>query len=244
MPETEGVVPGSVAMITVDELRVRDEPGLSADVVARLSQGDEVFVTDQPRVEADGVSWVLVQGEWIGDGDGSGTLGYVAAGDDSSSFLETTEVACPSAAITDVGALAALTPWARLSCFGGQTLTLTGYDNPENYGFGGLCNCVAEPDWLIHPFAFRVLSPSSQERLPWLFVRLAPGVEAQWPADPGSTLRVTGHFDDPNSASCEFSTPDPTLVPNVEPTFEDKNSVVLRCREQFVLTEIVVANGQ
>jgi hypothetical protein len=64
-----------------------------------------------------------------------------------------------------------------------------------------------------------------------------------WPAVPGEALQLTGHFDDPHSGSCELWGPDPDLQPGVPPTFEDKASVVLICREQFVVTDVTVAVG-
>jgi hypothetical protein len=207
-----------------------------------VAWGDEVLVTDVPRVVADGLEWAHVQREWRGDGDGSGALGFVALGDASGPFLEAVDPDCPATA--SVETLAAMTPWARVVCFGSEALTLTAFDDPENYGFGGLCNCVAEPAWLSHPFAFRVLSPSPERPRPWLFVRLAPGVDEQWPDVPGESLRVKGHFDDPAAVDCEYRMPDPELGTDMAPWVEDEAVSVLRCREQFVVTEVeVISEG-
>jgi hypothetical protein len=229
----------TVARVIVDGLRVREDAGLDAKVVGRLTRDDQVFVTDQ-RVEASGLSWLGVQGSWLDDDQFA--FGFVAESDASGPFLEPVEIECPAVPV-DIAGLAAMKPWAGLVCFGSEPLTLTGYDDPENYGFGGLCNCVATPEWLNHPFAYWRLSPSETEQHPWLVMRLRPRATDMWPADPGKTLTIVGHYDDPASSRCRFGHPDPSLQPDVPVTYEDATGVILMCREQFVVTEVVVAEG-
>jgi len=231
-----------VAIVLVDDLRVREKPSLTAKVVGTLSHGDQVFVTSK-QVEADNLTWRYVQGEWLHSG-GVVPLGYVAEASATGPFLATAKATCPSSPI-GVAALTAEKPWEPPICLGAQPLTFTAWDSPENYGFGGICDCVAQPGWLIHPFAIHVVSPSNTQQQPWLVVRSAPGVDEKWPPVPadGHWLKVTGHFDDPASSTCEFSNPDPELEPGVTPMFEDKASIVLRCREQFVVTAVSIVPG-
>jgi hypothetical protein len=237
--ETPPASADRVATVLVDDLRVRESPGLGGVVIGLLSAGDQVFVTDR-RAEVDGLTWVYVQTATVPDKEGA--LGFVAEGDESGPFLEAAQVACPSLPV-DVLAIQGMAPWGPVMCFGSQPLDLTVWDSPENYGFGGLCNCVAEPGWLIHPFAFAAVSSSDTLHGPDFFVRLAPRVD-RWPMPTSSQMIVlTGHFDDPASSTCEFSTPDPELQPGVEPTFEDKASIVLRCREQFVVSDFSLVSA-
>jgi hypothetical protein len=226
----------TVAKVIVDGLRVRENAGLDAKVVGRLSRDDRVFVTDQ-HPSASGLSWLGIQGSWLDDGQFA--FGYVAESDATGPFLEPVEIDCPTLPV-DVTGLAAMQPWSGLICFGSEPLTLIGYDDPENYGFGGLCNCVATPEWLNHPFAHWRLSPSKDEQFPWLVMRLRPSAQEMWPTDAGKTLTIVGHFDDPASSRCRFGHPDPSLEPDVPVTYDDEPGVILMCREQFVVTKVAV----
>jgi hypothetical protein len=231
------LAPDTVARVIVDSLRVREDAGLDAKVVGRLTRDDQVYVTDQ-RASAAGLSWLGVQGSWLADDQVA--FGFVAESDGSGPFLEPVGIECPPLPV-DITALAALPPWGGLACFGSEPLTLTGYDEPENYGFGGVCNCVATPEWLLHPFAHWRLSPSMTKQFPWLVMRLRPRAQEMWPADPGQTLAIVSHFDDPASRRCRFGQPDPSLQPDVPVTYDDGPGIVLMCREQFVVTEVRVA---
>ena len=242
---------GDVAMSSVQDLTVRTEPTTGAEALGVLPLNTHTFVVSGP-VNADGYDWYEVIGldrpgmvecptadrfgctDWIG---------WVAATTpEGDRWLEPADPDCPADA-PDIETLATM-GWAGMFCFGSEPLTMTAFDDPDNYGFGGICNCVAEPDWLYAPFAFRPLSPSADRQLPTVSVRLAPGVEAQWPAELGESLRLTGHFDDPASSSCALRGPDPALDPDGEPWVESKDISVLRCREQFVVTELeVITDG-
>ncbi|MDP9250746.1 MAG: hypothetical protein M3O78_05205 [Chloroflexota bacterium] len=149
-----------MAIVLVDDLRVREKPSLTAKVAATLARGDQVFVTAK-QVEADGLTWRLVQGAWLESG--AVASGYVAEANATGPLLETAEATCPSSPI-GVAALTAEKPWEPPICFGAQPLTFSAWDSPENYGFGGLCDCIAQPMWLIHPFAIHVVSPSNALR--------------------------------------------------------------------------------
>ena len=79
-PATPGPQRPFVAVVLVNELRVRSEAGLSGAPVAVLQAGQVVWITDGP-VQADSSDWYLIQG-------GNNVGGWVSAGSPDQPYLE------------------------------------------------------------------------------------------------------------------------------------------------------------
>jgi hypothetical protein len=211
--------PNSRAVVIVDALQVREQPGLNAAVEDTLPEGTvvELALGWTDPVEVDGIDWYHV--------DYNGALaGSVAGGVGGDRYLELLPPRCEGGD-PDLAALD-LTDWERLACLGSRPLTVIGtfgcYACGIPYPRGGY-----EPRWLA--------SPDTLSYLDWQ----GGGVVLHFPPEAGlnfppnaSIMRVTGHFNDPVSSTCVIR---PTMdgVPigaEVDPVIAE-----LWCREQFVV---------
>ena len=212
-----GVLPAdSRAVVTLDRLRVRDGPGLTAGVRDTLATGTVVEVDGQwGPIVVDGIDWY-----WVITEDHL-VSGYVAKSSGGVPYLELLPARCDELQ-PNLASLTSHTAWERLACFGDRSLTLTGtygcpvcgVEEPGTY----------EPRWLA--------SPENLSYLGW-----PNTITLHFPPDSGSAVaanasivRVTGHFSDPASTTCVITdAPGQHGVP-VDPIFAE-----LWCREQFVV---------
>lgn len=239
--------PGSVAVVTVNELRVRrGPPGLPEfdEIVGLLSAGDRVIVSFSPFSylaswsSPDGRGWYAVE---VVGGDVVGN-GYVTEGEVGLEFLEMETAPCPGpgADLRDLLNLATYGPpisqaWDRLACVGDEPLVLEGMIDLACLG-DGIYPFTFEPPWLAYPaicLGLGVADPNAQGfNLSILPLRFRDGVYEDWQR--GDLVRVRGHFDDVAAADCRIEPPDfPGQLP--EPA-----NLVLYCREQFVVDELTV----
>ncbi len=205
--------PASRAVVLVDALHVREEPGLSAPVVATVAAGAVVSVFGWHKAEADGSAWYEVGFQ--------AQHGWAATGAGGEQYLEIVPPRCPGAA-PDLAGLTSLTAWERLACFGDRPQTVTG-----TYGCGGCGGTAAgtyEPTWLVAGVNvdFLWVKWRAGGALP---LHLAPDSGLAFPPE-GSIVRTTGHFNDPASTTCVISG---TLF------VVDPEAAVLFCREAFVV---------
>ena len=142
--------------------------------------------------------------------------------------------ACPALPV-EFATLAKMDGTERLACFGSTTLTFTAV-----YGYPGFMDgpgCHGEPGWLNS--AQTAMSIGDVAGTRFLDVALAPGLK-----DPGfwmkARYRVSGHFDDPAAAGCRTTC---DTGPNGEPQEQPVAPDVMRCRQVFVITELVPAQG-
>ena len=244
----EGILPpGSVVEVIADGLRIREEPSTSSAVLGSVAAGEVLYLVSNPNVlgpkEAEGFDWYVVMHApgWDGwpenppgFGDGpSGdprVSGWVAAGSASEAFLALAPVECPEGTV-DIHTLYAMTPWARLACFGARQLTFEG-----TYGCGG-CGGMAPgtfaPEWLAHPLDAKLIQPPYAEPhsvSELLVLRDPPEDPTLGEVEAGSVLRVTGHFNDPRAADCAIAPGEPDTE---EPA--DDLAAEWFCREQFVV---------
>jgi hypothetical protein len=218
--------PNSLAVVVVDALQVREQPGLNAAVVDTLSADTVVELSVGwigPTV-VDGIDWYAV----VYQGD---LFGYVAGGADGDIYLELLPPRCEEGE-SDFAAVVLITEWERLACFGDRSLTVTGtFGCPVcgiAYPRGGY-----EPHWLASPDNLNYLSVGwfSGSNLRLLVLHFPPVAGLDRPPN-ATILRLTGHFSDPASSTCVIR---PTMEgvsigAEVDPVLAE-----LYCREQFVV---------
>ena len=237
----EGILPvGSVVQVTADQLRLRQAPATSAPIVTSANAGEEMFLVTNATalgpVQTGGFVWYLAlyqpgYHDWPIRPPGDPPLsGWVAAGSEGDAFLALAAAACPIGDV-DIAGLYALTPWERLSCIGDRQITVEG-----TYGCG---ECGGEavgtftPEWLAHPIDVDVLRPAFAQPVSVvesLVLRIPPELPQVAPEQAGSTLRVTGHFNDPRSVDC-------VVAPGQAGQERVANDLAAEwyCREQFVV---------
>lgn len=119
-----------------------------------------------------------------------------------------------------------------VACYGNAPVTVDGAI------IAGVADCPAapEPVWLSCPQTFlRLIGETRKVGVPMLTVAVDPtsGVSL---AGPNTSVRVTGHFDDPAAQTCQMTEPLPSSVGG---TPEPAAQVIEGCRTTFVVTEVV-----
>jgi hypothetical protein len=228
----DGVLPPYSVVRVLQELELRDLPGATGDVLATIPAGQSVWIQGSGEfgpVTVEAVTfypaiYALNFTGWPAGVDG-GSQGWVPTERGGVPLVELAPVTCPALGSLRPAVLAGMTAWARLSCYGNQELVLEGtWVN----GSGGIWPWDGEPAWLVPPDVERAISDTDGQ---FYFV-LAPnvvlpaGVEAI-----GGGVRITGHFDDPASATCVVRAGEPMVEQPAE-------SVRLFCRERFVVTSL------
>jgi hypothetical protein len=217
----DGILPPwSTAVVVVDALQVRAEPGFNGPVHATASAGEVFLVIGGPEV-VDGLDWYRLF--LIPD-----ALTWAAAGSGADRYLELVPPNCPEAD-PDLAAVVLMTPWEQLACFGERPLTFEG-----TYGCAG-CGGTAEPAgefepaWLAYPMNFDWLFPDYASGSGYLELRFAPDSGLERPSQ-GAIVRVTGHFNDARSATCRMVT-----FEGEQATQIDSRAAEWACRERFVV---------
>jgi hypothetical protein len=150
-----------------------------------------------------------------------------------------TSAECTQAVPRDAAALAGLDRALAAFCFGDAPITLRAYAVPCNgCGDGGGTRDRYVPDWLANPNPGALfLAPLAIQEGGFTPVRLPPtlGLNAGWASH---WLEVTGHFDDPASATCRWY-PDPATGGIVAIA----QSTIDQCRQEFVVTAVRVVSG-
>jgi len=240
--------PLSVTTVAVDAIRIHEQPRLSARVVATAGKGEMVYVNSYGGpVAADGVDWYPVgfaagYRDWpeppaasalATPGEFPYFIGWAAGGSGAQRYLELAPPRC-SESDPDLAILIGMSGWERLACFGDHPLSVEG-----TYGCGGCDGTMGgdfQPWWLAYPAQLSFLWVEWRISLPpGLTLHFMPEPGADYPAAGsipagGSILRVTGHFNDPASATCTMTRFD---LDQGLPVLEA--SAQLYCREQFVV---------
>jgi hypothetical protein len=207
------VVSGPIAGLRASEMPTPDEPQLFAAEV--------VYIVDGPRATNDVQTWLLTTERTRGV---SGWFSEVDAEGEPS--LSPFNPVCPapvsSLTLDDLRPLGHL---QSMSCFDSRDITLEGVvecSMPEvDGGLGGAdfmtssWRCEMGPGFLIFG------SPMTDDLDP-TGGNLVRG-----------SYRVTGHFDDPRSATCGFF-----LFATSALQYQGDPSPVLECRKQFVATAV------
>ena len=229
----------AIIEVATDALNLRENPNDSARVLAELRNGERLFVIGEPR-EADDLLWYRVAPAGVpqcGDGCGDTVIGFVATPvADADGWLASIELDCPSSPMT-ADDLATLAPLEMLSCYGRSDIVVSGPLDYVDVAFDG-GPIDYSPFWLASPF-----SPASLDLQSGMALAFRPHPESGLDEVPlrGAMLRVTGHFEDPEAASCKASvnedwwdavgqSPQPVALPNPA-------SLILDCRARLVWTD-------
>ena len=206
---------GRVGATTVNRLRLRVEPGTSAETPGSLNRGTRVFVLDGPR-DATGYTWYRVVPMAAGTPGG-----WIAAASQSGvPWIEEAEPTCPDQP-SSVADLIALSEGERLACFSGVPLTLSARV--------ALCNCDIEgptidPPWFAGrpgaeggPLVLTEAEPGAPISLGENAVLLVvdPQGDVADPVPVGESVEVTGLFDHPAAAACTTSENGADPIPSV-----------------------------
>jgi len=219
--------PNSIVEVVVDQLQLRDEPGLAGPVEGMASRGDHFSVAGWfGPVTRDGLDWYRLGPATVGDLDA-----WAAAGSGADRYLELVPPDCPSAEPELATLVDMASDWDRLACFGDRQLTIEG--TYGCYQCGGTTGGDFEPMWLAFPMTFDLLWVDYPADAGLLELRFNPNGPVR-PAK-GSIARVTGHYSDPASATCSMSTFDGEQATAVDPITAE-----LYCRERFVVEAIEV----
>jgi hypothetical protein len=211
--------PNSIVVAVVDNLQLRTGPGLAAGMQGLAMAGDRFSVSSlSGPVMRDGLDWYR-----LGPAIGGDLDAWAAAGSGDDRYLEVVPPECP-AGNPDAATLISMNSWERLACFGDRSLTFE-----ATLGCGacdGTFGGTWEPYWLATPRPMLFLWADFEAQVGPLEVRILPDFE--FPAL-GSIVRVSGHFNDAASTTCEVTTYD-----GEQPIAVDQQTAELYCREHFV----------
>ena len=226
-PATLAVLPASSrARVVTDNLCLRGLPNATSAATMSLPKGTEIEIGgtfDQwgPVVEG-GTAWYPVSA-------GESGYGWVVGEQEGVRTLELIPFDCPTE--IDPTTVFRMTPWERLSCYGGQAAEVIGVI--EISCQGGARDGVYEPEWLarwcmvaqVTNRPAPAVDPTGRMQL------IFPPTATSYP-EIGAVVRLVGHFDDPASATCH-------VIPSTDIEWSQP-AVQLLCREQFVVTEFEV----
>jgi hypothetical protein len=236
------LAPDSIALVTVNDLNMREDPAAGAKSLGHLTAGTRVFVVQGPN-QADGIGWYQIAQECRPHSslciarEGVGRIGW-AAGSSSSGdqWLAPAPIQCP--AKPDLDALLAVDRLEVLACYGNQELRVQGVIWRPCCGYVGAV--LYEPSWLSWPGGPPVLTPGGELTSRGIVLRIKPPDDLDY-VRYADIVRVTGHFDDSAAQTCtikldETFVDDPTLA--VDP--KDVAYAPMGCRMEFVVDTIKV----
>ena len=137
----------------------------------------------------------------------------------------------------DVLAIGFLDRAAAVVCFGDAPISFRAWSVPCDgcYGYGG---GVSHPGWLLAPSTNQLFLSAVESGTDWITnAVLSPALtmESSWTR---TWLDVTGHFDDPESATCRYEPPVEELV-----YWGGPQGTIDGCRQTFVVTDVRVVPG-
>ena len=232
-PATTPVVlaPGSLVEVLPPGLTLYLTPDGTGDTLSSLPRGDRLWIVDGPR-QVNGAAWYRVQ--WQPTPTYDGIPAWIPALVDGHPIVAPVGPRCPSP-VADVVDLLDLHPAERLLCFADRPITLGPVMLAD--GTNATSQATGSPAWLADSAKVRMFGREGPEGVDGaLLVRAAPDATISGQARTlpmGTWLEVTGHFDDPASATCQRSWA-PEENGSISP--ETPAEQVFECREQFVIT--------
>jgi len=242
-PEPARPVPGSIAVVAADGLRLRTAPEVSAGVRRQIARGREVYIVSGPTM-AGGYGWYEIAALDVP----SPSYGWAAGiGPEGEAWLEPSSEACP-ASPTDLAGLAAHPRLRWLSCLRNATMTLRAFvPVSSSVGIG----CVGWPGFTPEMLAICNFVPvTGDETLGNLsFVYLDPSLGDPCSDGPGCAfngwedrwVELDAHVDDPAAANCRGGAP--ADAPSAQWRQMSSGELVLLCRQQVVVTAIRSASA-
>ena len=138
----------------------------------------------------------------------------------------------------DLLALLSIDGTLAADCFGSTPITVRGWSSPCE-GCYGRSPGIWQAKWLASPGEDRLIHLSPMESADWGTVDAVRHPALRGPAPRASRwLEVTGHFDDPEAASCRWT---PTVAD--EQWYSGTADVIAGCRARFVITSIHRVDG-
>jgi hypothetical protein len=173
---------------------------------------------------------------------------------------------CPVEPITIeqmVAVGATIGPWYGLSCLGEREMTFDAFVVPGVGLLSGMEQYPMEPRWLADPLNTGIVlaqtAADAENAATWFIARVPPDVRGGGSpsacdgsaVDPascpfadhvGKYVRITGHYDDDESMTCQVSGgPGGAVTPGTTPITPE--AVILGCREQFVIDTVAAGSG-
>jgi hypothetical protein len=244
-PAEGEIASDDVVATTVDNLTVREAPGVDAASLGTLEADAISFVAGGPS-DADGFRWYLVSGLGLPPNSGCTTpetepyscpiwFGWVAAASEAGEpWLVEHEIACPEEPYTAENLALGRTALERLACFGSQPITFRGYwpEIPDDAGLGGACLAQDEPSgWLLCQntnYDAIVIDESEDFGGIGLRVSIDPESDVAMP-ERGTWVEVRIHLDDPAAQACDDA------AQALDEPDRPAEQYVLECRAEAVL---------
>jgi hypothetical protein len=242
----------TVVATTVEDLSVREAPGLDGERLGTLEGGALSFLAGGPT-DADGFRWYLVSGLGLPPNTGCAVepetdpfncpiwFGWVAAASESGEpWLVEHDLACPEEPLTAESLALGRTALERLACFGSEPITFRGWwpEIPDDAGLGGACTSQDAPSgWLLcQNINDNLILIDEAEDFFGVGVRVSidPETDAAMP-ERGTWVEVRVHLDDQAAQRCGD---DAVGVEEVPP-----DQIVLGCRAEMVLEAAQPVDG-
>lgn len=223
----------SILEVSTDGLNLRSQPGTASPVIGQLETGARLFTIGAPS-EAEGDRWyrVAVVGGPYSECEAGfcpRDIGYVAEGiGGDEPYLAEASVLCPTSPMS-AEALAQLHPLERLSCFGGNSIVVTGTID--------YCYCDGplvgeyEPMWLAVPVSQFLFHGTSG-----MWLRFEEGDSTPDDLSPGDIVQATVAMEHEEAPECSVSGPGDADLPS-------QAEVILDCRTQLVVEELTVTGN-
>ena len=243
----------TVVATTVEDLTVREAPGLDGERLGTLEGGALSFLAGGPT-DADGFRWYVVSGLGLPPNTGCAGdpetepyncpiwFGWVAAASESGEpWLVEHDLACPEEPLTAEGLALGRTALERLACFGSEAITFRGWwpEIPDDAGLGGACTSQDAPSgWLLcQNINYNLIIIDEAEDFFGVGVRVSidPETDAAMP-ERGTWVEVRVHLDDPAAQRCGD---DAAGVQDEVPL----EQIVLGCRAEMVLEAAQTVDG-
>ncbi len=225
------------AQVVTNDLAVRSRPSVGSDSVIldhHLGVGDRLFLGAGP-IQASGYTWYAAQAVGPYRDEPFGWVASASRGGEP--WLVGLDLACPSPPVT-IEQLAAMFDLERVACFGDTSLSFEAYawsmllaDLPM--GWWGT------PAWLNPLVHTRFVEGGFGHQMAVVYdpraniAETADEYVGDYPPGNGIRYRITGHFDDPGSASCRGGGTDPVTGSRYE---NPPELMRLLCRAEFVVT--------
>lgn len=240
----EALLLDSILSVSVDRLNMRAKPWVDSKITGVVENGDFLLVDWYGPFSHDGYTWyhaafVADAGEpptfGVNVRGPLGQNGWIAVAKADSPYVKKLRARCPET--IDTKSVQYMLGSELLACFGSNTIELTG-----TFGCGGCGGAWIgsfEPDWLANPVNVnRLAAYPIGDEVGDFAIRFPPG-GAEVPPD-GSVIRVRGHYDDPNSATCAISVVDPMHPSGVTTVAIPREAARLACKQQFVVESLEI----
>ena len=242
----------TIVATLVEDLTVRDAPGVGGTALGTLELGSPGFLVDGPTA-ADGFEWYLVSALGLPPNTGCATeletepfncpiwFGWVAGASESGEpWLGPHGIDCPSAPLSAEAVILARTDLERLACFRSEPFTFRAWwpELPDDAGLGGACAYDEPGGWLYcQNINHTYVTINENEGFGGVGVAISidPDSGLTMP-ERGTWVEVRVHLDDPAAEDCVG--PATTMNDDRPP-----EQIVLGCRAELALESVEAVEG-